>query len=175
MSDLKVALDELKEESDSGKLMAVLPAKKSVLRLAVAASIVVAICVLAAFAAQRLLFSDREVGIPGRPIPLTSYQGDERQPDFSPDGSQVAFAWNGEKQDNWDIYLKVVGSSAAPLRLTTDPGSDSEPKWSPDGKSIAFVRSTSGTDAVMLTSALGGAEQRLAFFNAGISWSRDGK
>ncbi len=39
---------------------------------------------------------------PGKPsvhnlttIPLTAYQGDERQPSFSPDGNQVAFSWNG--------------------------------------------------------------------------------
>ena len=37
---------------------------------------------------------------------------------FSPDGNQVAFSWNGEKQDNFDIYIKDVGSGAQ-RRLTT--------------------------------------------------------
>jgi DNA-binding winged helix-turn-helix (wHTH) protein len=37
------------------------------------------------------------------PIPLTSYPGVELSPTFSPDGSQVAFTWNGEHQDNFDI------------------------------------------------------------------------
>ena len=31
-------------------------------------------------------------------------------PSFSPDGNQVAFSWNGEKQDNFDIYVKLIGS-----------------------------------------------------------------
>jgi WD40 repeat protein len=42
-------------------------------------------------------------------VPLTSYPGIEAQPSFSPDGSQVAFSWSGEKQDNFDIYVKLIG------------------------------------------------------------------
>ena len=45
------------------------------------------------------------------------------RPTFSPDGDQVAFAWNGEKADNFDIYVKIIGSSEV-RRLTVDPGSD---------------------------------------------------
>jgi hypothetical protein len=41
--------------------------------------------------------------VPVAAIPLTSYPGFERQPSFSPDGNQVAFSWDGEKQDNFDI------------------------------------------------------------------------
>ena len=49
-------------------------------------------------------------------VPLTSYVGLERSPSFSPDGNQVAFSWNGEKQDNFDIYVKLIGSvRAAPV------------------------------------------------------------
>ncbi len=66
------------------------------------------------------------------PITLTSYSGIERQPTFSPDGSKVAFVWNGEKEDNADIYIKQIGSTAAPMRLTTSPASDELPAWSPN-------------------------------------------
>ena len=72
-------------------------------------------------------------------VPLTAFPGDERFPTFSPDGNQVAFAWNGEKGDNTDIYVMPVGA-ATPLRLTTDPAEDTAPAWSPDGSQIAFVR-----------------------------------
>jgi len=58
--------------------------------------------------------------------PLTSYVGAQSSPSFSPDGDQVAFSWNGEKQDNFDIYVKQIGVEA-PLRLTTDPGADLSP------------------------------------------------
>jgi Tol biopolymer transport system component len=180
MSDLRVALEELREEFDSGQLATTPPesAGRTWSRRKGFAGLVVISCMLVLVVAGSLLHRSPATTI-SRPLPLTSYPGDERQADFSPDGGQIAFTWNGEKHDNRDIYLKVVGSSAAPLRLTTDPASDSTPKWSPDGKVIAFVRSTEGNDEVMITSALGGAERRLAAFatavQAGISWSPDGK
>src|SRR5262245_25094081 len=43
-------------------------------------------------------------------VPLTSYPGVEEWPSFSLDGSQVAFSWNGDKQDNYDIYVKLIGT-----------------------------------------------------------------
>ena len=72
-------------------------------------------------------------------VQLTSLNGLEVAPTFSPDGAQVAFSWNGEREDNYDIYVKTVGSSDV-RRLTTDPAADTLPIWSPDGKQIAFLR-----------------------------------
>lgn len=67
MSDLKVALDELKEESDSGRLTAFSPgpARKQGL---LSAGIIVLSCMLLAIAA--FYFSHRRVdpGIPSRPF-----------------------------------------------------------------------------------------------------------
>jgi Tol biopolymer transport system component len=83
------------------------------------------------------------------------------QADFSPDGSQVAFVWNGEKEDNFDIYVKLLGSDAL-LRITSDPAPDFSPAWSPDGGSIAYLRQISATrQGVFLTPAIGGPEQKL--------------
>jgi DNA-binding winged helix-turn-helix (wHTH) protein len=79
------------------------------------------------------------VGPPQQPVPLTSYPGYESWPSFSPDGNQVAFAWNAEKSDKYDIYVQLIGSGR-PLRLTTDLASNALPVWSPDGRSIAFRR-----------------------------------
>ena len=73
-----------------------------------------------------------------RTVPLTSLPGQQRAPTFSPDGNQVAFAWDGET-GNDDIYVQLVGAGT-PLRLTTDPASDRNPAWSPDGRFIAFIR-----------------------------------
>ena len=67
-------------------------------------------------------------------VPLTTYSGTERDPSLSPDGNQVAFCWNGEKQNNFDIYVKQIGTGAdVPLRLTSHPSTDFSPAWSPDG------------------------------------------
>jgi Tol biopolymer transport system component len=106
-----------------------------------------------------------------QPTPLTSYPGTELTPTFSPDGSQVAFSWDGERQDNFDIYVKLVDRSDA-VRLTADPARDSSPAWSPDGRHIAFVRD--GT--IFLIAPLGGAERKVADVQAfDIAWTRDGK
>jgi Tol biopolymer transport system component len=72
-------------------------------------------------------------------VPLTSDPGTQHSPSFSPDGNQDAFSWNGEKQDNYDIYVKLIGSPA-PLRLTSDAAEDTAPAFSPDGRTIAFIR-----------------------------------
>ena len=96
------------------------------------------------------------------PVPLTSYRGNVEAPSFSPDGSQVAFQWDGEKHDNVDIYVKSIGPDAVPLRLTTDSLQDRTPSWSPDGSTIAFVRIIApGRGELMLIPALGGPERRL--------------
>ena len=94
-------------------------------------------------------------------VPLTSYAGSERSPSFSPDGNQVVFSWNGEKQDNADIYVKLIGSPT-PERLTTDPAEDISPAFSPDGSSIGFVRVSKGRASFIIIPAIGGAERVVA-------------
>ena len=95
-------------------------------------------------------------------LPLTSFPGQELYATFSPDGDDIAFAWNGEKRDNFDIYRLLIGATE-PLRLTTDPAEDFSPAWSPDGKWIAFKRLLGGgRTAVFVIPATGGVERRIA-------------
>jgi dipeptidyl aminopeptidase/acylaminoacyl peptidase len=82
---------------------------------------------------------DRERPTPPTVTPLTAYPGIQAQPSLSPDGSQVAFSWSGPNEDNYDIYIKLVGPGE-PVRLTTAPERDVAPSWSPDGRQIAFLR-----------------------------------
>ncbi len=118
---------------------------------------------------------------PMRTTPLTSLPGQERYPSFSPDGNQIAFAWDGENGDNQDIYIKVVGAGGSPLRLTSHPAADQKPAWSSDGRHIAFVRSSGEGSGLFVIPALGGPERRIASllpaheWAAGPSWSPDGR
>jgi Tol biopolymer transport system component len=95
-------------------------------------------------------------------IPLTTYIGDETSPTFSPDDSAVAFAWNGQAQDNYDIYTLRIGDPG-PRRLTDDPSPEYSPVWSPNGRSIAFIRARSGQiPEVILLDPISGAQRKLA-------------
>jgi Tol biopolymer transport system component len=93
---------------------------------------------------------------------LTYYEGIESEAGFSPDGNQVVFTWNGENQDNFDVYVKTVGGPRL-HRLTQHPDRDFSPAWSPDGQWIAFLRETGdGRNGVYRIPALGGREERLS-------------
>jgi Tol biopolymer transport system component len=63
---------------------------------------------------------------PTRIVPLTRLAGKESWPAFAPDGDQVAFAWSGEKFENTDIYVTLVGSTN--VRRVTDPADDFAPR-----------------------------------------------
>jgi serine/threonine protein kinase len=118
-------------------------------------------------------------------VPFTTFHGRQQQPTFSPDGNQIAFAWNGEKRDNFEIYVKLVNTGAPPLRLTFNRADDLYPAWSPDSREIAFVRQSGSEINILLVPALGGPERRLysgtsAFlslyeYGNALSWSPDGK
>src|SRR5215467_972239 len=121
------------------------------------------------------------------PVPLTSYPGSEVLPSFSPDGNQVAFAWNTAENppihSNFDIYLKLIDGSEA-VRLTHDPADELSPAWSPDGRYIAFLRTLSAERVgVFLIPAIRGYVKKLAevygnpkwLFYSSLSWFPDGK
>jgi len=96
-----------------------------------------------------------------RVVPLTANPGQELQPSFSPDGTRVAYVWNGADGKNFAIYVKLIGAGD-PVRVTRDLARDFSPAWSPDGRWIAALRDFGREGAVLLIPASGGQPRELA-------------
>lgn len=72
---------------------------------------------------------------------LTSNEGAEMLPHFSPDGRHIAFT--AQYDGNTDVYL-IPAEGGQPKRLTWHPGADQVAGWTPDGKHILFVSGREG-------------------------------
>lgn len=119
---------------------------------------------LTMLAATFCLCADPSIAPAQGPIQLA------RNPALSPDGSTLAFAWNG------DIWL-VDASGGTPRQITTSPAEDGEPAFSPDGKQIAFTSDRSGSKQLYIVSLDGGSPRQLTFHTEGSTleeWYPDG-
>ncbi len=95
----------------------------------------------------------------------------EQQPSISPDGSQIAFTWQG------DIWRASANGGRA-TRLTVHPASDANPHWTPDGSRIVFSSTRYGSADLFVMDADGGNLKRLTFDSGAeipTSISPDGK
>ena len=118
--------------------------------------------------------------------PVTTFSGHERNPSFNPDGTQIAFSWDGGVHEgNENIYVKVVGPDE-PVRLTNNKAREFGTAWSPDGRFVAFLRFTGfGRAEIIAVPALGGSERKLGetasintpgfFPGHQLAWTPDGK
>lgn len=66
---------------------------------------------------------------------LTTAEGGETDPKFSPDGNWIAFS--GEYHGNQDVFI-VSANGGEPIRLTWHPGADVVMGWTPDGTEVVF-------------------------------------
>jgi eukaryotic-like serine/threonine-protein kinase len=69
---------------------------------------------------------------------LTSAEGIEDSPAWSPDGLSIAYA--GEADGVRKIFLKRLGGGEAAVLTAKNGFDDIQPAWTPDGKTVAFVR-----------------------------------
>ena len=102
------------------------------------------------------------------PTQVTSAEGQETSPTWSPDGSRLAF--EARQDADWDIWLTQI-TGGQPVNMTPDQiGNDHYPSWSPDGRSIAFVSRRDGEWGLYATAAVGGTPRLLR----GLPSSRQG-
>ncbi|NGP88929.1 S41 family peptidase [Fodinibius halophilus] len=88
--------------------------------------------------ANDLWITDRNGGDARR---LTSGEGGETDPHFSPDGSKIAFT--AQYDGNTDVYV-VSTKGGQPERLTWHGDNDEVTGWTPDGEKVLFVSERKG-------------------------------
>ena len=64
---------------------------------------------------------------------LTNHPADDVDPDWSPDGTQIAFSSN--RDGDYDIWVMDADGSNL-VKVTDTEENEFEPKWSPEGTSI---------------------------------------
>jgi len=105
---------------------------------------------------------------------LTSDFSDATQPDWSPDGSRIAFQ---SYRDGY-FHLWTIGADGTGLRqLTTGPYDHREPRFSPDGLRLAFSSDRSGSYGIYVLDLATGTIATWADSEkeeGAPSWSPDG-
>jgi Tol biopolymer transport system component/tRNA A-37 threonylcarbamoyl transferase component Bud32 len=171
MADLKIALQDAKEESESGKLVAIASARARPWRwvwlVTAGLGIAVVAAGIAAWATRR--------PPPAMELRLERFTidpGVTDTPAISPDGNLVAYASDRSGEGNLDIFVQHI-SVGEPTRLTRDEADDYDPTFSPDGARIVF-RSERDGGGLYVTETLGGTERKLVAGGRSPSFSPDG-
>ncbi len=160
MSDLKVVLQDLKDDSDSGKLRAPLSSAGSPPRRRLWPFVAGgAVLVLAAVVAWLVIFKKPPAPAEYEITRLTFESGAVMGSAVSPDGKMFAYATDRAGNGDMDIWVQQV-SGETPLRLTEDPANDWYPSFSPDGTKVVF-RSERDGGGIFVVNALGGQALRL--------------
>ena len=103
-------------------------------------------------------------------LPFSTEVGQQFSPAISPDGTRIAFVWNGDGT-HYNVYIKPV-SGGAPYRFTNDETPDLHPSWSPDGRTIALLHQSPSETDLVLKALDGGAERILRRLQDPLSlWS----
>ncbi|HEX6160299.1 MAG TPA: S41 family peptidase, partial [Thermoanaerobaculia bacterium] len=111
---------------------------------------------------------------------LTTGEGSDDTPRFSPDGKMIAFQRNGSELMVLDVASKNV-RRVAKAQLDTPPlGSDKPFDWSPDSQWIAYLNYGAGYFRNAFVAPINGGEARQVSFLANVftdslAWSADGR
>ncbi len=158
LSDLKVALQDLKEDSESGKLQASAAPAGRMKRRAVLPVAAAALLVLAAAAVLKFVVLRPAGPAAYEIIPLTFDSGLTGFPTLSPDGNIMAYSSDRLETGNFELWVQQA-SGGKPRRLTDHPADDWFPSFSPDGSQVVF-RSERDGGGIFAVDAVGGEEPR---------------
>jgi Tol biopolymer transport system component len=175
MSDLRVALQDIKEDSESGRLQAAPPARRGKKRTALFATAAAVLLVAVAILVLKFVVLKPQRPVEYEIVPVTLDSGLTESSTLSADGGLMAYASDREGNGNMDIWVQQV-SGGRPLRLTDYPGDDWLPSFSPDGKEIAFRSDRDGGGIYVIDAlAVGGTPRRIADGGLVPKFSPDGR
>jgi TolB protein len=98
---------------------------------------------------------------------LSSGEGEAVNPDWSPDGKLLAFAWTrGFAPGSYNIFF-MEPASGRYAQLTRDAGRNEHPSWAPDGLHIVFQSNRTGSTQVFVMLADGSHVRQLTGLKAG--------
>ena len=175
MEDVKIALEELKEESDSGTLARELPTGVKPFRartLWLIASAVVLLLAIGGVVWWRARSHPPAQRATAGLTKMTSDSGLTTDPALSPDGRLLAYASDRSGDGDLDIWVQQVATGES-VRLTRHETDDYEPDFSPDDSRIAF-RSDRDGGGIFLVSAFGGESRPVARKGRAPKFSPDG-
>jgi len=178
MADLKVALQEIKEELDSGKVSRVsvaIPATRPRRRRWIIAG-VGALAVVVVTAAAGWWFLRPARSAPSTPSfeaeRLTFEGGAGMSPSISPDGNLLAYA--ADRDGRFSIYVRQLRARGA-TRRTQHESNDWFPVFSPDGLKIVYRSERDGGGLYLIDAFGEGAETKVADGGQLPRFSPDGK
>lgn len=96
----------------------------------------------------------RTTGAARNVVRLTQSREDELNPAVSPDGKSVAF--QGIKQDQYEIYTVDAVSGLSRTQVTNHPAQDFQPCWMPDSRTLVFSSTRLGRPSLWRQLASGG-------------------
>ena len=176
--DIRNALEELKQELDSGELLG---RTSSPDVMAVSSSrfwwLAGGLVAFAAVATGIVLLDSRAQSNPTTAASLlftklTSQAGIEEHPSFSPDGKWIVYSAPASGSPH--IFLQSVGGENA-IDLSGDqPSNDTHPAFSPDGEQIAF-RSDRLGGGIFVMGRTGEFARRVASNGFNPAWSPDSR
>jgi eukaryotic-like serine/threonine-protein kinase len=185
-ADLKITLQELKEESDSQNRVSLTSAKIARSWARSPHKALVCLLLLLAAAAGIGLHYLRSRSIPREGAPpagimpggnltlLVSSAGGVYDPAISPDGKMLVYI--AEAEGRIDLFVRRVAGGER-IRLTDDNAEESSPDFSPDGERIVYtgLGSEVGSPGIWIIPTLGGQAVHVMENASDATWSPDGQ
>lgn len=111
----------------------------------------------------------------GNETELTTSLGDSEDPEYSPDGTQIAYSMTPTSQTS-AIYVESIGtpsrpSRGTPVQIVNDGNGDYGVDWSPDGSKLLYL---SGTELETVTVAAPHTVADLGVTALAAAYSPDG-